>query len=680
MIKYQTFKIFFITLLIPLLFIKAQNCINYTGGIGEFETALPIANNFFYNNDNDQELTAGLFSFNFNNNPKLKIITSIDKKEKASGFGSQKIIISNEPSTLTTNPYVLMRIPAFDSNSIHDQTKNFYPKIGDIISSSIKIKTSATIKNIRYQIRVTARYYNPENINEFYHESLASFSTTSASTNWQTINFLIQIPSSSRPEYKKIDTLYQRVEFYFPSTTSSSTGIFWIDKLDFYIKRDNDCLKWPNPKQSSLKIFDLFALEKPLDFIYSYLHQKAHLNLYYTDLIVKDYDPSYKYFIYVNLTPLTRYFFSEKKGWAMKSNIGEFNNYLDEIKFIAHTGTCTSTMLYLHPNARYPEFLKINKNLANNYVVHGCLDEVYTGGMTNYTEPRLLDKYYEFITRFDSYFINPKLKYDAIFFDNLSTANEEISKQTPTNLDIKRNFIEFINYLNRKIAGQFKYFSNWGYLPYIDETNILHLRNYYLIKDYVDGYLDEGWLISPHDSSLNSYSPQNAQLIFKTVIENQNYDYILIVGAFQEDKCTSTDPKTMFMISSFYLVNNHNTYFALRPISPTTGRKGTYEKPQCFDSSFYLPLGQPLKINTIEEMIVTSTSNFTEGALYLRKYEKGLVLLNSSNNRTFQYQLQNNNQFSKYFDHHGNLYLTSTIINVNPRSGLILYTTEHSAE
>ncbi len=130
----------------------------------------------------------------------------------------------------------------------------------------------------------------------------------------------------------------------------------------------------------------------------------------------------------------------------------------------------------------------------------------------------------------------------------------------------------------------------------------------------------------------------------------------------------------MFMISSFYLVNNPNTYFALRPISPITGTKGSYEKPQCFDSSLYLPLGQPLKVNTIEEMIVTSTPNFVDGALYLRRYERGLVLLNSSNNRTFQYQLRAGGPFNKYLDHLGNLYSTSTIINLGPQSGLILYT------
>ncbi|GIW66776.1 MAG: hypothetical protein KatS3mg095_0674 [Candidatus Parcubacteria bacterium] len=670
MLKYQSLKI--IVLFIPLIFSFAQNCINYTGGIGELETIFPDASRFFY--EQPRELAIGLSDYNTLNS-NLKINFNIDKKIKVSGFGSQKITIEKKNLSIITNtPYFQMSIPGANSSEINNSSRSFYPKIGDQILASFNIKTSPKIDNIKYQIRIIGHFFREENPSDNIYATIAAFSTTTPLNEWTTINFsaIINPPNIN---YQNLNTIFYRIDLSFPSSTASSSGSFWLDKIDFFVKRNNNCLSWPNRSYSSLKMIEVYGIPYIRDFINNYRYNVGHLSSHYTDLIIKNYDNNYKHFFYINLTPLTKNFDPNKKGWTLLSG-GEFTRYIDNLKIVDPHGDCSNLKLFVKPNARYPELLKIEKNIPNQYVVHGCVDNAYLGKITNYNDPRIIDKFFEYLPLFDSYFINPNLKYDAIFFDNLSTANNEISKQTPDTMSVKENFLELVNLINKKIGGLFKYFGNWGYLPYINKTNIFDRTNYYLIKDLVNGYLDEGWLLSPYQNDLSFHDPIKTQLIFKTVIENQNYDYIILIGAFPENNCTSTNQKTSYMISSFYLVNNSNVYFALRPISPVEGSKGSYAKPQCYDNSIFLPIGNPLPVQNIEEMIVTSTNNFSDGALYLRKYEKGLILLNSSNNQTFGYQLKG--PFRNYLDQLGRVYNTPTIINVPPQSGLILYSNEPS--
>jgi hypothetical protein len=672
MLNKQIIKLVLLGLL-PIVIISAQNqnCINYTGGIGELETVFPEVTKFPYGKP--KKLAIGLFDFN-TTHPNLKVDLEIDKKVKTSGFGSQKIsIIKKQGEIITSTIYFLANIPGANSSTsspqgINQSSQNFYPKIGDKIIASLKLKTSPEIVNIKYQIKITARYYNEFNDSKDF--LLSSFATSTALPNWTNINFSFTIPSFG--SYQNIDTIFYRIEFNFPSSTASSSGIFWLDQMNFFVERNNNCLSWPSPLESSLKIFESYRYQYPRDFINNYRYNSAHLSSYYTDLIIKNYDPNYKNFFYLNLTPITKYFYPARKGWRIRPVVfGEFNQYIDVMKIVTSTGLCHEEMLPLYPNARYPEFLKLNLNNPNFYKLHVCLEESYMGAITNYTNTQLVDRYLRYLAYLDSYFPNPNLKYDAIFLDNFMPSKSEISKQTPEYSSIQKNFLELANVIHQKIGGLFKYFGNWGYSPYIDENNTSNINNFYLLKDMYNGYLDEGWLWSPY-LLINNFLPDpvTTHLIFKTVIENNQYDYILLVGAFIEGNCTSTNQITSYVISSFYLVNNDNVYVSLRPISLTEGLKRSYEKPQCYDNSMYLPLGKPLKVKTIKEMIVTSTPNFTNGALYLRKYEKGLVLLNSSKNLTFEYQLSSHNQ---YTDQIGRTYNTPVVITLPPLSGLILY-------
>ncbi|MCS7200825.1 MAG: hypothetical protein NZ822_01600 [Patescibacteria group bacterium] len=648
-------------------------CINYTGGIGEFETILPDISRFYH--QNLEELSAGIIPFNLQN-PSLKVNLEIDRTIKASGYASQKISIFKKPlKTISHNeiPYFVYPLRSYSSPDISSSTKDFYPKIGDRIRSSIKIKTSPDITNIRYQLRITAHYHKEGIPTDRYHTTLAFFITSSPIVEWTEIELTTTIPPSPDPNYQNLDTIFYRLDIFFPSSTPSSTINIWLDDLNIFVERSGQCILWPQPKKSSLKNFEVYSLLYPRDPIYNYLNNSAHLGSSYIDLIIKHHDPNYKYFFYINLTPLTKYFYAAKKGWTRRSP-GEFNGFIDSFKKVTNTGDCYENMFPVRPNARYPEWLKINKDNPNLYKLHGCIEEAYAGTMVNYYNPKVAETYFKYLAIFDYYFPNPTLKYDAIFFDNLMDSKPEISRQTPTELSIKLTFLEFSHMLYRKIGGLFKYFGNWGYVPYIDQHKIFDLRNFYLVKDMTDGYLDEGWLWSPYSLSQNlNPDPIRTHQIFKTAIENQHYDYIMLIGAFIEGNCTSTSQQTIYMISSFYLVNNDNIYFALRPFSPIEGIRGTYAKPQCYDDSMYLPLGKPIRVNSISEIIVSSTPNFVNGALYRRKYENGLVLFNSSNNLSFQFQLPSESVFNRYRDHLNRVYNPPTIINIPPQSGLILY-------
>jgi hypothetical protein len=127
------------------------------------------------------------------------------------------------------------------------------------------------------------------------------------------------------------------------------------------------------------------------------------------------------------------------------------------------------------------------------------------------------------------------------------------------------------------------------------------------------------------------------------------------------------------MISSFYLINNPNTYFALTPLPDLIPKR--YALPQCYEPSMYLPLGNPKTVSGIEELVVTSTLNYSKGALYKREYDNGLILLNSSNDLIFSYYLSTTTfpDISSFIDQYGNIYNLPTLIEIPTTTGLILY-------
>ncbi|MCS7184114.1 MAG: hypothetical protein NZ866_02075 [Patescibacteria group bacterium] len=153
--------------------------------------------------------------------------------------------------------------------------------------------------------------------------------------------------------------------------------------------------------------------------------------------------------------------------------------------------------------------------------------------------------------------------------------------------------------------------------------------------------------------------------------------------------CTITNATTNYLVSSFYLVNNPYVYISFEmPTSDIPIIGGSYEVDSldylCRTSSMYLPLGYSEEVDNINQLVIASTTNYQNGALYRRRYEKGLVLLNTSNNLTFNYLLSSTTEpYTLYNYHLVNIYNFSTSninLSILSRTGLILYNDEVGVE
>ncbi|BAJ50138.1 hypothetical protein CSUB_C0277 [Candidatus Caldarchaeum subterraneum] len=111
-----------------------------------------------------------------------------------------------------------------------------------------------------------------------------------------------------------------------------------------------------------------------------------------------------------------------------------------------------------------------------------------------------------------------------------------------------------------------------------------------------------------------------------------------------------------FVLAALYLVNRPNMYITLR------GDEGGYPSSYIL-KDFYVPLGRPLhSFETLE-------GDEKNGALLLRRYSNGLVLLNTASSKTFTYFIS-----EKHRDRAGNIF--TGLITIPPQTGLILYKNE----
>jgi hypothetical protein len=673
MIFYKIYYNFKLLLIISVLFLapfsisySQSSIINYIGGIGEFEVSYPNFNSFFGNKLNNQKISIGLYQKNLDAYG-IKSEFDLDTKEKFSGKSSQKISIFKEPGEqITENPQLQFIIPGSGNLSINPENKDYYPKPGDTIEASLFLKSSS-LENIGYRLTLSAIYSSgTKNYQMNIHQTSFEFQ----STNWAEKKiYNITIPYLQN--YPDLNFLYFKVEFVFPNSSTVSKGIFWLDNAKFYVKRNNNYITWPNKLNSSLKFFEVFRNYYSRDFIELYKKTQLHFSIYPEDIIIKSYDPSYKILLYTHPIVMLKNYDLEKGGWARESSI--INEFIDDLSFIT-SGECKIANFYFHPNANYPELLKIDTSTQNYPYKYksNCSDNAYQGIKTLYSHPFLLDIYSKTLINIKDYFLNQNLKPDAIYLDAIAQGSDDLSVQTPDILSIKRSYFQLLSFLHNKISPLFKIIGNLGYLPYSSINNVQDFINFYSIRKFLNGYLDEGWLLSPYTRSLSHY-PSRTHQIFKTAIENQNYDYILIVGAALGDNCNENIKLKNYIISSFYLINNPNTYFALTPLPDFIPKR--YALPQCYEPSMYLPLGNPKTVSGIEELVVTSTLNYSKGALYKREYDNGLILLNSSNDLIFSYYLSTTTfpDISSFIDQYGNIYNLPTLIEIPTTTGLILY-------
>lgn len=107
-----------------------------------------------------------------------------------------------------------------------------------------------------------------------------------------------------------------------------------------------------------------------------------------------------------------------------------------------------------------------------------------------------------------------------------------------------------------------------------------------------------------------------------------------------------------FVVAALYLVNGPNVYVHVRDQEETYRRSHVLE-------DFYLPIGKPLG----RLQLVSGDRN---GALFVRRFENGIVLLNTAaSGRSFTYTLD-----GEYRDRAGGIY--SGRIEIPPQTGYVL--------
>jgi hypothetical protein len=283
----------------------------------------------------------------------------------------------------------------------------------------------------------------------------------------------------------------------------------------------------------------------------------------------------------------------------------------------------------LFPQSRYPEYILLDNSTSNMH--KKVFEENYSYVLTHSNfESFSIDHHIKSLIKLEKKLHNNSyLSSDIVFFDNYSrSTNMHVSRNYPTFEQAVSAYNYFVKNIYNKIGLLYKHIGNLGYNPFMDETYQDMRKNYISIKDKIFGYLDEGFLLFPRES-LRPANYLEMHRVYKTAIENKDKDYILIIGAYRHPYCDDiTYNTTTFMIGSFYLINNPNVYFALRPVGELSG----YNVPQCYPPLFYINIGNPVNVNSIEELVISTNA---DGILYKRDYTKGLVYVNTSPSQIF---------------------------------------------
>jgi hypothetical protein len=666
-------NLFFVLILFTFNLSLAQNnCINYVGGIGEAEILFTdfgnkkIVKNYNYKNHNARYLP---YRWEFPvewyppSSIKIYYYIDIDRNIKASGNGSLKINIRKDAGVTSSIPAIIHRQylrNGIDINlpDMNTTTRNYYPLPGD----ELNIKFLLRVDDLdNFRVRFKTRFFPSSGPEIVLIDTIVA--TTTTANSFRLYNFNTSLPSNINAENFREIRYEWNLEFY-PSSTASSHITMYLDKFEVYAMRNNDCVRFPSKKISSLNFFDVYS-NSYRDFIYTFLNGiKLQVGVGDHAIFLKGNFMDVDYIPYTSLTTLHRYYKPGYIGrYAPPNTRRELSFYFDEYTVPSTTNIfydSSSTYYRFHPNARYPDNMMLNPTTTNRYwkieydVPYGIM-------ITDLNKNTTLDYYaktiFNAIKNFHSNSFLSPLK--LFFLDNINS-HTSISGLEKA-LRLKNQYKSVILY---------KFIGNLGYSPSGPGS---------ILRKLSSGYMDEGWFINPDSDNL-SYIRNNTSTFYQTVngfISSNNLDYILVIIGYPPNNfnCTSTDQQLVKkIISAMYAVNNPNIYFALLK----GGSNKSYATPQCFVDSMYLPLGQPVpRVITNINQIIYSSSTLDGGIVVLRRYEKGLAVFNSSASSSFNYILSTTTEpFTFYKDAFGNIYdfsQNNIIINLEPRSGIVLY-------
>lgn len=648
-------KLFFIFIFSLPIFVFAQNnnCLNFTGGVGEFEIIdkrearkVPLGNHI--------SIPAG---WSLSRNEGILFKTEIDRKNYVNNNiskGSLKINI-NKPQNIYTNWAGTLSINLYtDYPYVSNETKNYYPKIGDTIEGRLKVKLNPNYNNFYLRIIFTASTTNTSSI-KILDRTFYNFSEE-----WQEI-----IVTSSMPtNIGNLLRLTNRIELGFNHNNQPANIEIWLDDFRLFAYRNNNCLTIPEKPYSSLKMFEINHYypcdncSRNYDFIKLYLQNDAWWGIEdYPRLIAQYLNPNFKSLPYFLATVMRRGNNVNNK-YCRSTHDSVINQYFDRL-CIANINT---SIKRIHPNALYPDLIERSLSL-NNHTSWTWDQRDLRIDLNNKSGELISKNFLKYYKKFygDSFFQPYSFAYDLLEVDGYR--DPVYTRQVTQPL--------FLKIFKHSMSPYIKYIGNLGYYIYANPDEINSGKNWYTQFKFTNGYFNEKFIAA------NDIQPSVWHKQFKSLIENKGYDIIMSVSWYNQ--CNNNDSWLNFIVSAFYLVNQQNAYFALAP--------GTsYSTPQCYPESLYLSIGEPLPIENINQLVLASTSNFTNGGLYKRNYTNGLVLLNTSPSNSYSYQLSNNSEpinFLLYRDQFGRIYDVSqnaTTINLGPLTGLILYSSGQNLE
>jgi hypothetical protein len=669
------------------IFSQTNNCINYAGFIGSFES--------------DFDNKGRQFGFNtyFPNKDYRNLIVkfSLDPINKAEGNFSQKIEVIRE-NTISDLDYFNFYLsgysilPPLSTSSYVSSYREYYPKSGDRVDISFKIK-SEILSNIRYEIHIRQK---PTSGIDIYSRIINP--TTTSFLNFTEFNYSTTVINNIQEGNLTPFTISIRI--LNTSTPTTSRATFWIDDLKVYVYRLNsnntyECLKLPQKRLSSLKFAEVFAAGR---FYYDWIYFYSNLDLwdsgdYMINTLIKYHNPNFKIFVYdypnkilYRLKPTTTNpdIYSFKNRWSLRR---KYIINLDPINKIFSSSSVTTTILDYPPltvNSPYPDYFLTTS--SNRFLGHKGYYNEYkqASAIFNLSNPFVIDFFQKYIYK---NFKDLSFK----FFDGarMDTTNVILNRsgggpnyQIPDD-NLRRLYLLYVLYnkYDKAIQSTGKYLSsNFGYNSYFDRAS-----HYLGFDKFLEGYMSEGFLIN---RNLTLKNPNNTHSEIKSYYDRfkdkKNYNVLMMYTNYSW--CTDTSPTTTYLVSAMYLTNSESNYYSFemedRDITPGGSEEISSRGLICRTEMMYLPLGRPEYINSADEMVISTTTD--GGRLYRRRYEKGLVLLNSSENNSFTYILSTSTEpFSVYKDQLGNIYNFSNrpiTLNIGPQRGIILYNDNFAVE
>ncbi|MEM1945784.1 MAG: fibronectin type III domain-containing protein [Candidatus Caldarchaeum sp.] len=611
---------------------------NYFGGLGEVETGITNAANM-------REGFADIFNPYWNWQPwpsgskGASVEASIDFQEYVSGAGSQKITIKRDNES---GPETRLILSSYVVRSKNPRYSVFYPLPGDKVVFSFQVKTGEKISNIQYEVML---YFivRDNTGNERYLSPLYVLRSGNSTPFWTKISFTAEAPANLTAA---------RVLIVF-TCVRSCMGTFWLD--DFVLRTEPEKrLPLVGRVGNNFKlaaIHGTVVMTEPLE-----LAQKYDLLLGggYYNTYVKGINPQVVSLYYFNDPSLVVSVRNSSNTppcmlrWNGSKPVYEFRPYRTIYKKVFSEWFLSSAS-----SSKYPR-----EDGSGYYIVR----EKYCEFLLDIGRKDVVDAALKGIEKLHAYagYNNPLLS-PILFHDNLPNFiylwnMDGMPPSKYPDRSVRKTVLE--NMLSRlkseliDTGPERKIIANIG--TYRDERFELLLRFDYdgVFIEYFTQIFNrthDAQLLYRQFQVLNAYPEDRFVILVDVVpagyVEQWNQDPRLVPEDVRR--------RFNFVIASLYLVNKPKTYVALR------GGEGEYTTPSYILKDFYIPVGSPLTgIEVVE--------GDERGALFIRRYSNGIVLLNTANGRTFTYFLA-----ERHRDRAGNVF--DGLIAIPPQTGFVLY-------